>query len=508
MFGNWFKGSAGSDVETLAGQFNELKLPQAVIDETLGPIAAAPKREEPWVEAAVGLRRRGYPRAAEKTYQVALRHFPKSNRLWGNQGVLLRDLGRYEESVRSLKQALAIKPDYEIAMHNLANTYELAQDFHAAAEWYDRAVKVARPLPQSWNGLANCLAALGYYEVAYDSYRRAIDADPDYAEPHFNWALQLLRQGKRREAINQLSEFLRRWPDDAQARALLEQLRDPAREAPVIHHAQPPQDRSLVVRAFDNIDRDGRHVAPTVDDGPAAMSFRDVGAMSREEAAAHGALGAHDRVELWQLIEETASTTQPPEYPRLFLSYRRQSPEHMEWLRRLARELDERGYDVMLDQFIQGQEQAPSVPELVSLIATCNVFVPVLTDGYFERINLGDGPVHAHKYLEDGWVFDEFQAALHLGQMQRLVVTGLWRSGRLHEPFTPDNVVDLRDDRLFPDALSRPFPRRKVMVVGVRPDSRVRSVGPLPFSQAMRLREELQASGDYDEVLVVSSLAD
>jgi tetratricopeptide (TPR) repeat protein len=512
MFGKWF-GKAGEepeDIRHLAATFRDLKLDPNLASAVISLISRAPDTEEPWVEAAIELRKLGYERACESTYQVALRRLPRSFRLWGNRGVLLRNESRFDEAVESLQKALSLKGDYAIAVHNLANTYELAQDFPRAIEFYRKAIALDARDARSWNGLANCKAAQGLYEEARVCYDNAIGIDPNYDEPHFNWILQLIRQGKRQEAIGKLHAYLARWPEDTQARQALAMLEDPSNSLPKVHYAEAPERTHMVVRPVENIDYGSGDTKANVKPAAAneaAISFSELGKLSRGEADALGEFGAYDKARLWELVKERVNATTPPDDTRIFLSYRREGPQHMAWMRRLAQELDERGYDVMLDQFVEGLDNPPSVPELISMMASCNVFSPVLTEGYFERIDPGDGLIVSHPYLSDGWAFDEFQVALYLGQMKRLVVTGLWRSGTLRQPFTRDNVVDLRQDGQLTTALDRPFPRRKLMVFGMRSADRGRTIGPLPYSQATEVMRELQQSGEYSRVFIVDAAA-
>ena len=506
MFGKLF-GKKPTDIDELAAQYRELKLEGEAIDKIVAHLSAAPDDEGHWVGVAIELRQIGFDRCCEATYATALRRFPRSHRLYGNQGVLFRSQKRFDEAIASLEKALALKPDYQIAMHNLANTYELSGKFSDGLLWYGRALKANPDDAPSCNGAANCFAALGDAKAAFEFYEKAIALDPSYAEPEFNWIIQLVRQGERSEAAQRLAAFVRRWPDDTQARDLLATLRDETQSLPQTYHAYVPDRQKIVVRPIDNTDYENRGSTAKPTGGTAGrdfVSFDELAKMSREEAVALGQVGAWDKAHLWDMVKERLETTSPPEDTRIFLSYRRESDAHLAWMRKLADALDERGYDVMLDQFVRGLTQSPSVPEMISMMASCTVFSPILTDGYFERIDPGDGPTVAHAFLKDGWVFDEYQVAMFLGQRKRLVVTGLWRSGRLRPPFTTDNTLDLRDDAQMAKRLDRSFPHRKLMVVGMRGDQMGRAMGPLRFSQVDGAIETLQDTRHFTQIVVIN----
>jgi tetratricopeptide (TPR) repeat protein len=84
-------------------------------------------------------------------YEKLIKTNPNDYKAWYGYGVVLRNLGRYEEAIASLDKALEIKPDYHKA-------------------WYARG---------------NALYSLDFYEEAIASYNKAIELKPDYAEAHY-----------------------------------------------------------------------------------------------------------------------------------------------------------------------------------------------------------------------------------------------------------------------------------------------------------------------------------
>ncbi|MEC4816698.1 MAG: tetratricopeptide repeat protein [Scytonema sp. PMC 1069.18] len=81
-------------------------------------------------------------------YAELLEIHPNNYKAWYSRGVLLKNLGRYEEAVATLDKALEIKPDDHKA-------------------WYARG---------------NALYGLDFYEEAIASYNKAIELKPDYTE--------------------------------------------------------------------------------------------------------------------------------------------------------------------------------------------------------------------------------------------------------------------------------------------------------------------------------------
>ena len=78
--------------------------------------------------------------------------------------------------------------------------------------------------------MASCLAAVGRAPEAVEAYRRALAADPDYAQPRYNLAVLLERTGGPEEVASLLRGYLRREPsgacaEDARRRLHVAELR-------------------------------------------------------------------------------------------------------------------------------------------------------------------------------------------------------------------------------------------------------------------------------------------
>ena len=497
-----------NDLHELAAIYRDLKLDPKYMDQFMPHLLGAPDDEDRWIDVATTLRKIRFDKCCEATYEMALQRFPKSHRLWNNQGVLFRYQKRFGQAVQSLQKALSIKPDYAIAMSNLGNTYEVSKNFLDASEWYQRAININPRDAFACNGLANCLFVLGEDDddKAFDYYRQAIAIDPDYAEPQFNIVVQLIRRGRREQAKDELQAYVKKWPEDEEAQSLLVKISDSLKPLPGIRNASVPDRKKIVIRPIDNTDYENSgNTAKPATETPSRSFTRlsEYAKLSREQAVAQGNTGFYDKAVLWKMVKECVEKTEPPEDTRIFLSYRRENEQHMAWMRKLANELDERGYDVMLDQFIRGLTQSPSVPEMISMMATCNVFAPILTDGYFERIDVGDGPIVSHMFGDDGWVFDEYQVASYLVNNHLMGVVGMWRSGRLRGIFTEDNTLDLRNDRKMEEELDLLFPRRKLLAIAVRENKTGRMKGISKFSQIADTVKMLQDTGEFKEIQVV-----
>ncbi|MBI1791320.1 MAG: tetratricopeptide repeat protein [Acidobacteria bacterium] len=119
-----------------------------------------------------------------------LRKYPRDVALHYNLGAVLLSLGKTEEAVGRLREALGIAPD------------------HAAAR----------------NSLGAALESQGKLEEAIAEYQRAVRQDPDYADAHYNLGNSLAAQGRFEEAAGHYREVLRLHPGDTPARKRLAQV--------------------------------------------------------------------------------------------------------------------------------------------------------------------------------------------------------------------------------------------------------------------------------------------
>jgi hypothetical protein len=89
----------------------------------------------------------------------------------------------------------------------------------------------------------------------------------------------------------------------------------------------------------------------------------------------------------------------------------------------MANQLWSLGYIVFHDRQIAEGEHAPSVPELVAMIANCDLYVAIIDQGFTDRVgSKGTG----QESISDGWVYDELKTAFILEDAERLKIIGLY----------------------------------------------------------------------------------
>jgi hypothetical protein len=73
--------------------------------------------------------------------------------------------------------------------------------------------------------------------------------------------------------------------------------------------------------------------------------------------------------------------------------------------------------------------------------------------------------------------------------------------GHLISPFTPENVVDLRDLARYRERMDETFPIRRFVVMGVRSDQTGRALGPMERRDVPAAVERLADTGEFASVI-------
>lgn len=244
-------------------------LPSVAVDCYARAVELAPVRASAWHKLGLAHRDAGeYARAFDAI--VRARELDASvPEVHYSHGNVALDLGRVDESERSYREAIRLRPDYREA-HAALN--KLLRQYRAGAGYLEsyaagvRAAPGATPLHVDWaeklllsargaealqvvhravaTGLdgpalrhvrAKALADQGRSDESATEFRRAIDADPASAAARIDYARLLLCTGGRAEARVQLEKVLERDPFDqvalAYLGACLEPDEDPAVEA-------------------------------------------------------------------------------------------------------------------------------------------------------------------------------------------------------------------------------------------------------------------------------------
>lgn len=150
------------------------------------------------IEHATGVALSGALEEAVGHFQRALQHFGYRADLLTNLGLTFTRLGRSDEAVHALRNALLLDPRLREAHLNLGLTLLGQRRFEEAAAVFQGALAIYPNDGGALDGLGLIAHQQGYLHKAQSYYKQALAADPDNEQSRLNLANSLL-EGMRSE---------------------------------------------------------------------------------------------------------------------------------------------------------------------------------------------------------------------------------------------------------------------------------------------------------------------
>jgi tetratricopeptide (TPR) repeat protein len=203
--------SPGSEAPALQGLL-ELGLLKRDVDAALETgarlVREFPATPKALNEYGVALQMSGELDAAEERYCAALDLDGQYSYAHNNLGVVLWHKGDARAAVNAFRRALQPAAPPMEARLNLALALYLQKHFDLALEAYRQVVRVNSTHPVAWNGIGLILVDLERFEEARNAFARAIQAQPDFAEAHYNMSFTLSRLGDFNAALRETKQAL------------------------------------------------------------------------------------------------------------------------------------------------------------------------------------------------------------------------------------------------------------------------------------------------------------
>ena len=191
--------------------------------------------EETFVAAGKGLRLDAFEQyirgITEPDQTERLRHLQQAVKLSPDFGPAWMALGREDYSGQQYEQAAAAfakvgrnDPDALEAGFYRGLSLLFSGNYPQAEEAFSGVAREL-PLAEVVNNQGVAISRQGHDGSAL--FRKAIAADPDAADYHFNLAVSLSRQGHTAEALAELAQCLKLRPNDSEAQDLEKAWKDP-----------------------------------------------------------------------------------------------------------------------------------------------------------------------------------------------------------------------------------------------------------------------------------------
>lgn len=168
------------------------------------------------IAAALESHRAGNLTEAETIYKKILQIAPHCADALQLLGAIEHQRGHHENAVIFFRQAIASDASAPV-FGNLGLALHAMGKFDEAVESYSQALVLEPGFAQAHNNLGNALQALGKNEAAFESYQRALLLQPDYVDAHYNQGYLHQQQGRLKEAAESYNRVLGFNPNYAAA---------------------------------------------------------------------------------------------------------------------------------------------------------------------------------------------------------------------------------------------------------------------------------------------------
>ena len=137
--------------------------------------------------------------------------------VWHLYGMINWQMGKADQAVNLLCQAIALNPNQAI-YYNSLGVVLAAQDRHPeAGTYFQKALALDPCCVEALYNRALILTALGRLDEAIDSYTNALQVRPDFQDAYYNLGNVLQKKGSIEKAIENYSVSIRLKPDFPEA---------------------------------------------------------------------------------------------------------------------------------------------------------------------------------------------------------------------------------------------------------------------------------------------------
>ncbi|MGF1549282.1 MAG: tetratricopeptide repeat protein [Sphingomonadaceae bacterium] len=153
---------------------------------------------------------------ARNLAQQIIKHHPNQPDAYNILGVSLNALGKPEEGVKTLGEAIKRAPQNAVFYSNLGEIERQRRNFPAAKEALSKAVELDPKQASAHNNLGILHFERGEFKAAVSAYEKAIEANPNFAEAYNNLgnASRLTGQGEKALGYyHKALQFRERYPE-------------------------------------------------------------------------------------------------------------------------------------------------------------------------------------------------------------------------------------------------------------------------------------------------------
>jgi hypothetical protein len=136
-----------------------------------------------------------------------VKRFTENSQYFYSMGIMARNAGRMDESIRYFKKAIAINDKFAYAYIDLGITYSYMNQFEEELSAYEKAAKLDPTNADAFYFLGTAYENLGLYDKAVSAYQRALAISPKDGDIMYALAVEYLVLGEKDKAALLIAEL-------------------------------------------------------------------------------------------------------------------------------------------------------------------------------------------------------------------------------------------------------------------------------------------------------------
>jgi predicted TPR repeat methyltransferase len=165
------------------------------------------------LDQAVASSKAGHFANAERLFEALLLRQPDHVRALDQFGILLAQIGRYEEAERHIRRAIGLGARSGGTFYNHGIILKYLQKPLEALDAFNKALAINPADPETWNNRGTVFNDLARYGEAIHDFDKAISLRADFAAAFCNRAKSLVLSGRHEEALAACDKALAMRPE-------------------------------------------------------------------------------------------------------------------------------------------------------------------------------------------------------------------------------------------------------------------------------------------------------
>jgi tetratricopeptide (TPR) repeat protein len=156
-------------------------------------------------------------RTWESLWTATVKVSPTSSMAWNNVGFVYSQKGDYQRAIRAFQQAIKLNPTHTGAHNNLGVAFFKIGEVDQSIYWLEKSIAL-RPAAEVYLDLGIAYAAKGESAKAEESFRQALELDPQNTEAFNSLGVLFYHQKKIDEARQLWQQALKLDPFNEEAK--------------------------------------------------------------------------------------------------------------------------------------------------------------------------------------------------------------------------------------------------------------------------------------------------